>query len=104
MLNLQANWNDDGDALFHRECWANLLIATKIKGEELYLSDLEVNLISEAKKTAEFHDPDLYVAHEARRIVKLLQESEYPVLFTGTYKSNYSQQTQFQCVCVLIFL
>jgi len=100
---VQVSWNDDGDALFHRECWGNLQIAAKIKGDELYLTELEVNLINAAKKTAEYHDPDLFVLHEANRIVQLLRDSEYPVLFTGkTCTLQLCSNNVLSCFCFAI--
>lgn len=47
------------------------------------LSDLEVKLVKEAKKTAEMHDADAEVEREAKRVAQMLKNSDYPVFFTG---------------------
>lgn len=81
----QANWDENGEAVFHRDCWTQLVQAAKASSAEnkIELNELEVSLIKEAKKTAEFHDSDTFIKDEAKRIVQMLTKAKYPIFFTG---------------------
>lgn len=83
---LQVEWEDAGDAVFHRECWSNLVAAAKTTNPDrskMELNELEIKLVKEAKKTAEYHDSDSFIKTEAKRIVKMLSNAKYPIFFTG---------------------
>lgn len=82
---LKADWDEDGEAVFHRDCWATLKEAAKaaFSGKKFDLTELEVRLVKEAKKTAEYHDSDQFIKDEAKRIVQMLKQAKYPIFFTG---------------------
>lgn len=69
--------------MFHRQCWVDLVAASKSSTPDRALDELEVKLVKEAKKTAEYHDSDTFIAQEADRIVKMLKKATYPIFFTG---------------------
>lgn len=80
---LTSSWSQDGLATFHQACWTKLKMATRGSTDEMSLSDLEVKLVEEASKTAEFHDSDSHIAAEAKRIAELLRKTNYAIAFTG---------------------
>lgn len=81
----QANWDENGEAVFHRDCWTQLVQAAKATSAQktVDLNELEVRLIKEAKKTAEYHDSDTFIKDEANRIVRMVKQAKYPIFFTG---------------------
>lgn len=83
---LQAAWDESGDAIFHRDCWAELVAAAKStnsEGSKLVLSEFETGLVKEAKKTAEYHDSDSTLQAEAKRVAQMIRAAKYPIFFTG---------------------
>ncbi|XP_045214931.2 uncharacterized protein LOC123565012 isoform X2 [Mercenaria mercenaria] len=94
---LQAEWDESGDAIFHRHCWSDLVdAAKKTSAGKNNLSELEVKLVKEAKKTAEFHDSDTFIKDEAKRIAKMLQQAKYPIFFTGAGISTAAGISDFR--------
>ncbi|KAL4219934.1 hypothetical protein ACF0H5_020346 [Mactra antiquata] len=79
---LKADWDESGEAIFHNGCWSNLVAESKSTKPD-GLTELEIKLVKEAKKTAEFHDPDQYIKDSAKRIVDMLKKASYPIVFTG---------------------
>ncbi|WAQ96748.1 SIR1-like protein, partial [Mya arenaria] len=78
-----AKWNDNGEGVFHRDCWAKLSDGAYGRSADLELSELEIKLVKEARKTAEYHDSDDYITAEAKRIAQMIRNADYPVFFTG---------------------
>jgi hypothetical protein len=79
-----VDWADDGSASFHYACWAKLCMTAKGDTTDLKLCNKEVELLQEAKKTAEFHDSEDCFQKEAVRVAEMLKNSTYCIGFTGT--------------------
>ena len=83
-----VGWNPlSGEAQFHGDCWARLekgARARSRRGELVQgMSKGEKALVKEAAKTAEWHDSEVVVNHEASRIAGLLKCSTHCIAFTG---------------------
>ena len=88
----QVGWSESGDAVFHPDCWGSLVQATKknpSKKTDLQLNDLEISLVVEAKKHAEFHDSDAMVKSEAARIAQLIKDAKHCIAFTGKHNNFF---------------
>ena len=82
----KVKWKNNGDGVFHRECWETLVKTSRIRNKKralFVLSDVEKTLVKEALKTAEFHDSIDYVDSEASRIANLIKNAKHCVAFTG---------------------
>ncbi|KAK3091280.1 hypothetical protein FSP39_018569 [Pinctada imbricata] len=79
------NWDDNGMATFHFNCWK--IVRSSIRDTEstdrLIVPELEKQMITEAMKTAELHNPYSIVKLEAERICNMLNRSKYCIAFTG---------------------
>ncbi|KAK3600867.1 hypothetical protein CHS0354_019215 [Potamilus streckersoni] len=80
---LKAAWSEEGNAVFHYHCWKYLTSASRGKNPDMKLSDLEVQLVQEAAKTAEYHDEEEKVKDEAKRIAQMIRSADYCIGFTG---------------------
>jgi mono-ADP-ribosyltransferase sirtuin 6 len=73
----------NGDAMFHPECWTSLRQSSSPSGGPLALTNTEQELVKEASKTSEHHDPERDFKTEAARIASMLKNAEHCIAFTG---------------------
>lgn len=82
-----VRWSPSGEALFHRDCWTELLRNVRSRAKKKTTSpEITVEeklLIKEASKTAEFHDSYSTIQSKAVRVAALIKKSHYCVVFTG---------------------
>ena len=71
------DWTADGQAVFHRDCWA------LVQNGEVVVDREEKEMVAEATKTAEFHDSPDIIEEEARRIAIMLKNACHAIAFTG---------------------
>ncbi|KAJ8307673.1 hypothetical protein KUTeg_014777 [Tegillarca granosa] len=79
-------WKNNGEAVFHKDCWTSLLKAARARKKYKDLPDLTVEekvLVKEAAKTAEFFYSMSGMKEEAKRVVEMIRKSEFCVVFTG---------------------
>ncbi|XP_062612968.1 NAD-dependent protein deacetylase Sirt6-like, partial [Saccostrea cucullata] len=76
-----VNWNDEGFATFHAECW--FALRGMYKDKESTLTKEEKEMVKEAAKTAEIHDSCAKVKQEAEHIANLIKNAKYCIAFTG---------------------
>ena len=69
-----VNWKSDGQAAFHKECWA---IVRRTAGTR------EKEMVAEASKTAEYFDSPDEIDRSARHIADLLKNACHAIAFTG---------------------
>jgi hypothetical protein len=81
-LVFQIAWSTVGDAKFHDICWKAVLDSLKMDNP-FQFGGMEKNVVSEAKKSAEYFDSIEKLDSEASRIVKLLKSAKHAVAFTG---------------------
>ena len=81
--NLLVSWDMHGEAKFHHRCWSILTNSSKRNEAGIKLSSVELKMIKEASKTAEFHDSSERVGREASRIAKMLRGASHAIAFTG---------------------
>jgi hypothetical protein len=80
---LQVSWASNGDAVFHDICWKAVLDSLKMDNPFCF-SDMEKNVLLEAKATAEYFDSSEKLDREALLIARLLKSAKYAVAFTGS--------------------
>ncbi|KAI8772806.1 NAD-dependent protein deacetylase Sirt6 [Biomphalaria glabrata] len=82
---LAVNWQENATAVFHYDCWETLLRAAKHTDsqDQTYLSLTEIEMILEAKKTAEYFDSLERVQAQALHIAEIIRKSQYCIAFTG---------------------
>ncbi|XP_061182508.1 NAD-dependent protein deacylase sirtuin-6-like [Saccostrea echinata] len=76
-----VNWNEDGFATFHEECWFALFRLSTDKASDI--TKEENNMVKEAKKTAEIHNSYAKLKQEVEHIAKLITNAKYCIAFTG---------------------
>ncbi|XP_062614239.1 NAD-dependent protein deacetylase Sirt6-like [Saccostrea cucullata] len=76
-----VNWNDEGFATFHTECW--FALRGLYKDKESPLTKDEKEMVKEAAKTVEIHDSCAKFEQEADHIVSLIKNADYCIAFTG---------------------
>lgn len=77
-----VDWTLEGEAKFHEECW-NILLRSLEHGQPLNLNRRDQEMVTEAKKTAEYFDSSTQVADEAAHIARLLKGAKHAIAFTG---------------------
>ena len=83
-----VNWNHIGEAVFHAACWHDVEKTARARMRRVNSADGKMSkeekvAVHEAAETAEWHDSDLTICHEAVRIASLLRNSSYAIAFTG---------------------
>ncbi|XP_056019592.1 NAD-dependent protein deacetylase Sirt6-like isoform X3 [Ostrea edulis] len=76
-----VNWDDNGFATFHEDCWFDL--KSSYKSQESNLTKEEKEMVKEAIKTAEIHNSYDKVQREAEHIANLIKNSKYCIAITG---------------------
>lgn len=82
----KVNWDENGMAMFHIDCWNALYRSASARTPErtsIVLTEMEKDMICEAAKTAETHHSYQYIKDEGKRIAELLKQSNYCIAFTG---------------------
>ena len=85
-MKLFVVWSDNGEAIFHRKCWENILRNSRVrntKNATIHLSNKEKSMVKEANKTVEYHDSDEKIVESCIRIASLIIEAKHCVAFTG---------------------
>lgn len=84
-LVLAVSWSANGEAIFHEQCWKNLLKCARARSKKsvIKLANEEKELIKEANKTAEYHDSMERLKDSATRIGELILNAKHCVVFTG---------------------
>lgn len=80
-LGFHVNWDDNGFATFHEDCWFDL--KSSYKSQESNLTKEEKEMVKEAIKTAEIHNSYDKVQREAEHIANLIKNSKYCIAITG---------------------
>ncbi|XP_013417902.1 NAD-dependent protein deacetylase Sirt6 [Lingula anatina] len=82
-----VKWGDAGDAILHEECWRSLVAQSKAAASHASapntMTQTEVAMVTEAKKTAEYFDSEEKVKSEAKRVAHMLRGSSHCIAFTG---------------------
>ncbi|KAL5018088.1 hypothetical protein ScPMuIL_003810 [Solemya velum] len=71
-----VQWGPEGHAAFHRGCWDSLIKHGQV-------GEVEKSMVTEARKTAEYHDGDAEFQKEAKRIADMIMTSTHCIAFTG---------------------
>ncbi|GFR78278.1 NAD-dependent deacetylase sirtuin-6 [Elysia marginata] len=89
-----VNWKNNGEAMFHQECWERLVFASRRrKGSKKFKSHLdfltiqmecEREMIINANETAEMFDANTSVSQAAAEIAELIKSAQHCVVFTET--------------------
>lgn len=78
--------SSDGEGVFHRGCWEEVLRNSRARNPRrvtMKMSAKDKSLISEAAKTAEYHDKADAVKEKGEKIAALIKASKHCVVFTG---------------------
>ncbi|RUS72897.1 hypothetical protein EGW08_019342 [Elysia chlorotica] len=91
---LAVNWKENGEAIFHYDCWEHVLLASQRRKRKTMQLDrsleplsiqmeCEKEMVLGASETAEIFDSMASVVQAAARIAKLIKSSKHCVVFTG---------------------